>query len=131
MNVDPIADFLTRIRNAQQMQHPQVTMPSSSVKVDLARILKQEGFITDLHVRKAGSHTNLELDLKYDRHGAPVISHLRRVSKRGRRVYAGWRDVGWVRSGLGIWILTTPQGIMTGRQARRARVGGEVLCEVW
>lgn len=131
MNVDPIADFLTRIRNAQQMQHPQVTMPSSSVKVDLARILKREGFLSDLHVRKVGSHTNLELDLKYDRHGAPVISHLRRVSKRGRRVYAGWRDIRWVRSGLGIWILTTPQGIMTGQQARRARVGGEVLCEVW
>ena len=131
MNVDPIADFLTRIRNALLMQHPQVTMPSSSVKVDLARILKQEGFITDLHVRKTGSHTNLELDLKYDRHGAPVISHLRRISKRGRRVYAGWRDIGWVRSGLGVWILTTPQGIMTGQQARRARVGGEVLCEVW
>ena len=105
MNVDPISDFLTRIRNAQQMQHPQV--------------------------RKVGSHTNLELDLKYDRHGAPVISHLRRVSKRGRRVYAGWRDIRWVRSGLGIWILTTPEGIMTGQQARRARVGGEVLCEVW
>ncbi len=131
MNVDPISDFLTRIRNAQQMQHPQVTMPSSSVKVDLARILKREGFLSDLHVRKVGSHTNLELDLKYDRHGAPVISHLRRVSKRGRRVYAGWRDIRWVRSGLGIWILTTPQGIMTGQQARRARVGGEVLCEVW
>ena len=131
MNVDPIADFLTRIRNAQQMQHPQVVMPSSAVKVDLARILKREGFITDLHVRKAGNHTNLELDLKYDRHGAPVISHLRRVSKRGRRVYAGWRDIRWVRSGLGIWILTTPQGIMTGQQARGARVGGEVLCEVW
>ena len=131
MNVDPISDFLTRIRNAQQMQHPQVTMPSSSVKVDLARILKREGFLSDLHVRKVGSHTNLELDLKYDRHGAPVISHLRRVSKRGRRVYAGWRDIRWVRSGLGIWILTTPEGIMTGQQARRARVGGEVLCEVW
>ena len=131
MNVDPIADFLTRIRNAQQMQHPQVTMPSSAVKVDLARILKREGFIADLHVRQAGHHTNLELDLKYDRHGAPVISHLRRVSKRGRRVYAGWRDIRWVRSGLGIWILTTPQGIMTGQQARSARVGGEVLCEVW
>lgn len=131
MNVDPIADFLTRIRNGLQMQHQWVTMPSSRLKVDIARILQDEGLIGGFNVRKRDVGTELEIELKYDRHGQAVISHLKRVSTRGRRVYVGWREIRWIRSGLGVWILTTPQGIMTGQQARRAKLGGEVLCEVW
>ncbi len=132
MNVDPIADFLTRIRNGAQMQHAQVVMPSSRIKVDMARILQDAGFIQGFEVIKQEGHrTDLQIALKYDRHGKSVISGLKRISKRGRRVYVGWRDIRWVRSGLGLRILTTPQGLMTGQAARQAKLGGEVLCEVW
>ncbi len=131
MNIDPIADFLTRIRNGAQMQHAEVTMPSSHIKVDMARILQDAGFIRSFQVIKQGPRTELVIELKYDRQGRSVISGLKRISKRGRRVYVGWRDIRWVRSGLGLRILTTPQGLMTGQAARRAQIGGEVLCEVW
>ena len=131
MTVDPIADFLTRIRNGAQMQHAQIAMPSSRIKVDMARILQETGFIQGFEVVREGHRTELVLTLKYDRHGRSVISGLKRISKRGRRVYVGWRDIRWVRSGLGLRILTTPQGLMTGQAARQAKLGGEVLCEVW
>ncbi len=131
MNVDPIADFLTRIRNGTQMQHAQVAMPSSNIKVDMARILQETGFIQGFQVMQRGHRTELVIELKYDRHGQSVITGLKRISKRGRRVYVGWRDIRWVRSGLGLRILTTPQGLMTGQAARQAKLGGEVLCEVW
>lgn len=131
MNVDPISDFLTRIRNGQAMQHESVSMPRSKIKMELARVLFEEGFIEGYREHEVAGHAELAVDLKYDRHGNPVIGRLKRISKRGRREYAGWRDVRWVRSGLGIRILTTPEGVMTGQQARRRKLGGEVICEVW
>ncbi len=131
MNVDPIADFLTRIRNGLSMQHESVQMPDSRIKRELARVLHEEGLILGYRVRTTAGWPALVIDLKYDRHGRPVIERLKRISKRGRREYVGWREIRWVRSGLGLRILTTPGGIMTAQQARRAQLGGEVICEVW
>lgn len=128
---DPISDMLTRIRNATMVQHAQVVMPSSKVKVEIAKILKDEGFIAAYGVVEQHPQSQLVLVLKYTGRGSSVITGLERVSKPGRRVYTGYRDIGWVRSGLGINILSTPKGLMTGRQARKAQVGGEVICNIW
>ncbi|UCC87622.1 MAG: 30S ribosomal protein S8 [Anaerolineales bacterium] len=130
---DPIADMLTRIRNTTMIQHRQVVMPSSKLREEIARILKEEGFIQDYEVIPAKPQAMLRLSLKYTRarRPKPVISGLKRVSKPGRRVYCGRRNLPWVRSGLGISIVSTPKGLMTGQQARRQGVGGEVLCYVW
>jgi small subunit ribosomal protein S8 len=128
---DPIADMLTRIRNANMVQHKQVVMPSSKIKIAIARILEEEGFIAGYTVTNDKPQPNLVVQLKYTGRGEPVISGLDRISKPGKRVYLGHREIPWVRSGLGINIVTTPQGLMTGRQARRAKLGGEVLCNVW
>ncbi len=128
---DPIADMLTRIRNAAMVQRTQVAMPSSKMKISIAQILTEEGFIAGFNVSDAVPQPQLVLDLKYTGKGKSVISGLERISKPGRRVYTGYSDIPWVRSGLGISILSTPKGLMTGRNARRARVGGEVLCNVW
>ena len=131
---DPIADMLTRIRNALMMEHLSVRLPSSKIKVSIAKILRDEGFIEDYHVAPGRPQPQLHVRLKYagerkERH--PVITELRRISKPGRRVYARASEIPWVRSGLGITILTTPKGVLTGQQARRLGVGGEVLCSVW
>jgi small subunit ribosomal protein S8 len=129
---DPIADMLTRIRNASQRRHSHVVMPSSKLKVAIAGILQDEGYIDAYELLEADStRPALRLKLRYtaDRHA--VISHLERVSKPGRRVYAGRQDIPWVLSGMGIAILTTPKGVMTGQRARRENVGGEILCYVW
>lgn len=131
MVTDPIADMLTRIRNACLVQHSQVVMPTSKVKVGIARILADEGFIAGFEVTEEKPQANLVLNLKYTGKGDPVINGLDRVSRPGRRVYAGYKEIPWVRSGLGISIVSTPQGLLTGRKARRARVGGEILCNVW
>lgn len=131
MVTDPIADMLTRIRNAGQVQHSQVVMPSSKLKVGIARILADEGFIQSYSVTDEKPQANLVVKLKYTGKGDPVINGLERVSKPGRRVYAGYKEIPWVRSGLGISIVSTPQGLMTGRKARRAKTGGEILCNVW
>jgi small subunit ribosomal protein S8 len=128
---DPVADMLTRIRNAAMVQRTQVAMPSSKMKISIAQILTEEGFIAGFNVSDAVPQAQLVLDLKYTGKGKSVISGLERISKPGRRVYTGYSDIPWVRSGLGISILSTPKGLMTGRNARRARVGGEVLCNVW
>jgi small subunit ribosomal protein S8 len=128
---DPIADMLTRIRNACMVQHPQVAMPSSTLKVNIAKILVDEGFIASYQVTEEKPQPTLVLTLKYTGKGDPVIHGLDRVSKPGRRVYAGYKEIPWVRSGLGVNIVSTPSGVMTGRKARRARVGGEILCNVW
>lgn len=128
---DPIADMLTRIRNAAMIQQTQVSMPSSKMKASIAQILKEEGFVRDYVVTDAQPQPQLVLALKYTGKGSSVITGLERVSKPGRRVYTGYRDIPWVRSGLGINILSTPQGLMTGRKARKARLGGEVLCNIW
>ena len=130
---DPIADMLTRIRNATMVQHRQVVMPSSKMHEAIARILKEEGFVGDYDVIQASPQPILRINLKYTKtkRRDPVITGLKRVSKPGRRVYAGRSDLPWVRSGLGVAIVSTPKGVMTAQQARILRVGGEVLCYVW
>ncbi|MGC8836787.1 MAG: 30S ribosomal protein S8 [Anaerolineae bacterium] len=131
MMTDPIADMLTRIRNAAMARHGYVVMPSSKLKVAIARILREEGFIQDYDVTQDRPQPRLRIWLKYTPDRRPVITGLERVSKPGRRVYAKRREVPWVRSGVGIAILSTPKGVMTDRQARRLGVGGEVICYVW
>lgn len=131
---DPIADMLTRVRNALQRQHPTVSMPHSKTKEAIAEVLKKEGYIEDFEVLPQQPRDVLQLTLKYvggRRDRRSVITGLERVSKPGRRVYVGKQDIPWVLSGMGIAIVTTSQGIMTGQQARRAGVGGEVICKVW
>jgi len=128
---DPIADMLTRIRNAGMVKQKQVVMPSSKIKIGIARILTEEGFIVGYGVTEEKPQPNLILRLKYTAQGRPVITGLERVSRPGRRYYSGAKDIPWVRSGLGINIVSTPKGLMTGRKARRARLGGEILCNVW
>ena len=130
---DPIADMLTRIRTATMVQHHQVTMPSSRMREEIARILKEEGFIESYEVIPAEVQPILRLNLKYfpGRPIVSVINGLRRVSKPGQRVYADRHNLPWVRSGLGIAIISTSRGLMTDQQARRKGVGGEVLCYVW
>ena len=130
---DPIADMLARIRNAAMVQHRQVVMPTSKMREAIARILQEEGFIKDYDVIPANPQPMLRIGLKYTqtKRPQPVITGLKRVSKPGRRVYAGRRDLPWVRSGLGVAIVSTPQGVMTAQGARRLRLGGEVLCYVW
>ena len=128
---DPIADMLTRIRNAAMVQRTQVAMPSSKMKASIAQILTDEGFIRGFALTDDVPQPQLVLDLKYTGKGQTVITGLERVSKPGRRVYTGYGDIPWVRSGLGINILSTPKGVMTGRSARRSRVGGEILCNIW
>lgn len=136
MTSDPIADMLTRVRNAHMAGHSTVSLPSSKLKVAIAQILKQEGFIEEMEVVTADGEPQaaLRLTLKYvgvRREKRPVISGLERVSKPGRRVYARHKDIPWVLSGMGIAILSTPKGVMTGARARQLGVGGEVLCKVW
>jgi small subunit ribosomal protein S8 len=126
--------MLTRIRNAQMVNLPSVSMPASKIKVAIAKILKEEGFVESYEVIKGHPQSQLVIKIKYfgewrDRH--PVIAGLKRVSKPGRRVYTRAANIPWVRSGLGIAILSTPKGVLTGQQARRLGVGGEVLCYVW
>ncbi len=134
MTSDPIADMLTRIRNALMVGKLTCEVPTSKIKVEIARILKEEGFIEDYIVGDEKPFGLITINLKY--HGArrerkPVISNITRVSKPGRRVYRGRTDLPRVMSGIGIAIVTTPKGVMTAQQARRERVGGEVLCYVW
>ena len=131
---DPIADMLTRIRNAIMAGHSTVAIPHSKTKLAIAQILKDEGYIADVTVEEGKPAPTIVITLKYwgsRRERRPVISDLKRVSKPGRRVYVGKNDIPWVLSGMGISILTTSRGIMTGQQARRQGVGGEVLCYVW
>ncbi len=128
---DPIADLLTSIRNALQARHPKVDVPASKMKAEIARVLKEEGFVAAYKVMEEKNRKVLRVYLKYGPERESVITGLRRVSKPGRRSYAGRREIKAIYGGLGISILTTPQGVMTGRQARRQGVGGEVLCEVW
>jgi len=134
MTTDPIADMLARIRNALIVGYPGVRVPSSKIKVAIAGILKSEGFIEDFYVTDERPQPQLVIRLKYvgkRRERRPVIAGLERVSKPGRRVYTRASEIPWVRSGMGIAILTTPKGVLTGQQARRLGVGGEVLCYVW
>ena len=133
---DPIADMLTRIRNGAMAGHSVVAMPSSKVKEEIARILQEEGYLEGFEVvdGKADGSKVLRLQLKYigeRRHRRPIITDLQRVSRPGCRVYTSKDEIPWVLSGIGIAILSTPKGIMTGQRARRVCVGGEILCKVW
>lgn len=134
MMSDPIADMLTRIRNALLAGKATVEIPASKIKVEIARILKEEGYVEEYAILDQQPYALISITLKY--HGArrsrkPVITNIQRISKPGRRVYRGRTDLPRVMSGIGIAIVTTPKGVMTAQQARRERVGGEVLCYVW
>ncbi|UDG82740.1 30S ribosomal protein S8 [Candidatus Vallotia lariciata] len=126
---DPIADMLTRIRNAQMVEKEAVTMPSSKVKVAIANVLKEEGYISDFVVKVSVPEIKLDIALKYHA-GQPVIGHLERISKPGLRVYRRHNEIPRVMNGLGIAIISTPKGVMTDRKARAIGVGGEVVCYV-
>ena len=126
---DPIADLLTRIRNAQMVAKPTVSVPSSKVKIAIVQVLKDEGYIDGFKVKTEAGKTVLEIALKYYA-GRPVIEHIERVSRPGLRVYKGSAAIPPVKNGLGIAIVTTPKGVMTDRKARASGIGGEVLCVV-
>ncbi|HEY7910620.1 MAG TPA: 30S ribosomal protein S8 [Blastocatellia bacterium] len=128
---DPIADMLTRIRNAYAAKHQKVDVPLSKLKIEIARILKEEGFINNFKVIGEGPRRNIRVYLRYGQKGEQVITALERVSKPGCRVYVGSQTVPKVLGGLGINILSTSRGVMTDRRARRERVGGEILCRVY
>jgi small subunit ribosomal protein S8 len=128
---DPVADFLTRIRNAMGSRHQKLDVPASKLKAEIARILKEEGYIANYKPTEENGMKVLRVYLKYNTNNESVIKNLKRVSRPGCRVYQGKNDIRRVQGGLGIAILTTPKGVMTGRQARREGVGGELLCEVW
>jgi small subunit ribosomal protein S8 len=128
---DPVADLLTRIRNAIGARQQKLDVPASKLKAEIARILKEEGFISNFKATEEGGKKVLRLYLKYGSNNDAAITNLTRVSRPGCRVYVGHTEIPRVLGGLGINILTTPRGVMTGRQARKTGVGGEILCEVW
>jgi small subunit ribosomal protein S8 len=131
MTSDPIADMLTRIRNGLAARHLKVDVPHSQLKLEVARILKDEGYILNFKPAEEGSRKIIRIYLKYTPGNVPVISRIERVSRPGCRVYVGWKEVPRVLGGLGVNILTTPKGVMTGRTAREESVGGEILCQLW
>ncbi len=131
MTADPIADMLTRVRNALVARHPKVDVPASRLKNELARILKEEGYILNYKLTEEGAKKFIRLYLKYTTANLPVISRIERVSRPGCRVYVGSKEIPRILGGLGINILTTPKGVMTGSTARKEGVGGEVLCQIW
>jgi small subunit ribosomal protein S8 len=131
MMTDPIADMLTRIRNAVRVERPHVDIPISKVKRGLAEVLKREGYIWDWEEMADKPHSHLRVHLKYGPNGERIIRRIRRISKPGRRVYKGSDGLKPVLGGLGICILSTSRGVISDREARQRRLGGEVLCEVW
>lgn len=132
MYADPIADMLTRIRNANQALHPETSMPSSMLKEEIARILSEEGYIDSWNTRPSDvGTTELIVRLRYDGDRQRVLQGIQRVSKPGHRVYSGASNIERVRGGIGVAIVSTSEGVMTDRDARRRNVGGEVLCKVW
>jgi len=128
---DPVADFLTRIRNSIRARHQKLDVPASRLKSEIARILKEEGYIANYKPTEENGQKVLRVYLKYGPNNEAAIRDLQRVSRPGCRVYLGRDEIRRVQGGLGISIMTTPKGVMTGRQARREGVGGEILCEVW
>ena len=132
MQTDPVADMLTRIRNATRARHARVEMPASKLKIEIARVLKEEGYISTYKVvDESKTRKSLRVFLKYTPDKRSVITNLQRVSRPGSRRYLAASEIRGVQGGLGISILSTPRGVMTGRAARKERVGGELLCEVW
>ena len=128
---DPIADMLTRIRNANQMRYLEVEVPASNIKTEIARILKEEGFISDYKIKKNDVQDVIVLNLKYGQHKERVITGLKRISKPGLRVYAKTNEILKVLNGLGIAIVSTSKGLMTDKEARKEQLGGEVLAYIW
>ena len=128
---DPIADMLTRIRNAYRSRHNSVAFPGSRLKVAILDILKTEGYIENFHVKKEDEKTDVEVKLKYVNGQEPVIRQLERISRPGRRYYVGVKDLQPVRNNMGIAIVSTSKGVMTGRKAKKLNIGGEVICNVW
>lgn len=128
---DPIGDMLTRIRNANTVKHESVEMPSSKMKIEIAKILKREGYIRDFRYYKFQNKFNLKVFLKYGEKNCHILKGIQRVSKPGRRIYAGAGEIKKVLGGLGISILTTSKGVLTDKEARKENVGGEVICNVW
>ncbi len=128
---DPVADMLTRIRNALRAAHEVVNIPSSTLKINLANVLKSEGYIKNLRIISDGQHRYIRVFLKFDKNGIPVIEGLKRISKPSCRVYAGYDEIPEVLNGYGVNIVSTSKGIMTDREARKQKVGGEILCAVW
>ena len=131
MLTDPIGDMLTRIRNASRARHREVSCASSRLRLGVARVLQQEGFVAETRVEGEDRRPELRIRLRYDEDGRPMIDGIRRVSKPGRRVYVGVSEIPKVRNGLGVAVLSTPKGVLSDRAAREASVGGELLCEVW
>lgn len=128
---DPIADMLTRIRNAQMAKHKIVSAPYSEIKYKIAMILEREGFVDGVIKRGRKTKKTIEIALKYDKEGKPSISELKRISKPGRRVYVSKDELFKVKSGFGMHVLSTSKGIMTNKEARKEKTGGELICEVW
>jgi small subunit ribosomal protein S8 len=128
---DPVADFLTRLRNSIRARHQKLDVPASKLKTEIARILKEEGYISNYKTSEENGRNVLRVYLKYGANNEAAIRDLSRVSRPGCRVYVGRDEIKRVQGGLGINILTTPRGVMTGKQARKVGVGGEILCEVW
>jgi small subunit ribosomal protein S8 len=131
MVTDPISDMLTRIRNAVAVGHARVSMPASNVKVGIAQIRVAEGFIDRFELGEVGAHSQLELVLRYGEKRRPAIEGIKRISKPGHRVYRGAGELPRVQGGIGVAVVSTSQGLLPDREARRRRLGGEVLCEVW
>ena len=131
MNTDPIADMLTRIRNASVVSHPSVEIPSSKLKVALAKLLKEEGYISDYSEKVDGHFKTLSIELKYDESNKPIISKLQRVSRPGLRSYCKAKNLPQVLGGMGIAIVSTSKGLLTDRKARKENLGGEVLCYIY
>ncbi len=131
MNTDPIADMLTRIRNANMVSHETVEIPSSKLKVELAKLLKSEGFISDYEIKDSGKFKVLVITLKYDEMNKPVISKLRRISRPGLRSYCKAKNLPKVLGGLGVAIVSTSKGLLTDRKARKENLGGEILCCIY
>ena len=131
MLTDPIADLLTRIRNGGRARLVRVSLPGSRLKAEIARVLKEQGFISDFSREGDAKKPTLSVEIRYNAENAPIIEGIERVSRPSRRVYVGWDEIPTVRNGLGIAILSTPRGIVTDAQAREAHVGGEILARVW
>jgi small subunit ribosomal protein S8 len=131
MQIDPVSDMLTRIRNALAARQSKVEIPASKLKIEIVRILKEEGYITNYRIAEEGSKTTIKAYLKYASDTRPVISKIERVSKPGRRVFVGSKEVPRVIGGMGVNILTTSAGVMTGTQARKKGVGGEIVCSIY
>ena len=129
--MDPISDMLTVIRNAQAVNKEKVIFPFSNFKYEIAAVLEKEGFVKKVEKRGRKDKTKIEIILKYDKTGEPAILGLKKISKPGQRIYKGHKDISAVRSGYGIAIISTPSGLVTDREARKKKIGGEVICEVW